>query len=195
MISLIGGALLRFLPDIGSWVGNFFMGREDDRREAKAAKLQIELERLRGQNQMAVQGMQNEHTEALNLILAQQDELRQTIADRQSARAYGSTLHKTITETLRLGGELHIWPWAMSLGWSAAVAVEVFSAMVQPMIAATVFTMWAAWKAATFYGAFQATGLTAALAGSFLEADWMLMESVVGFYLAGRVKARIGANK
>lgn len=186
MLSLIGGALLRFLPDIGSWVGNFFMGREDDRREEKSARLQIELEKLRGQNQMAVQGMQNDHTEALNLLLAQQDELRQTIADRQSARAYASTLHKTITETLKVGKEIGVWPWVMSLGWASAVTVEVLSAAVQPMIAATVFSLWAYWKY---------TVVTALGSEIWTLEDWMLLEAVIGFFLAGRVKARVGATK
>lgn len=186
MISLIGGALLRFLPNIGGWLAGIIGGWVDDKREEKATRLQLEIERERGKNQLAIQGLQNEHTEALNLLLAQQDELRQTIADRQSARNYASTLHKTITETLKVGKDLGVWQPILSIGWGAAVAVEVLSAAVQPMIAATVFTMWGYWK-------YQV--ITEAGKMVWTAEDWELMAAVVGFFLAGRVLARIASAK
>lgn len=190
MLALIGGALVRFIPSIGAWLGERLGLMQDDHLEEKAINRQIRLEEIKAKSAIDTRKLDYEALQAITGMQAGMAEMAAAIQDRKSAREFSSTVHRSIVGTLALGEKMGLSKRLLGFGWWCALMVEVFTASVQPGIAAVVFAAWAYWKYKMF-AAFAVTAgtTTAALAIWTLE-DWMLLEAVIGFFLAGRALVR-----
>lgn len=188
MLAALGGFALRYLPNLFGWIGDFFGGREEDRRQEKMLNLQIKLEEKR--QEMALKGLvvQAEITEALAALQAELASINASMQDRKSAREYGTKVLGLLAGTLKQGKDLGVSQGWLNVGWIFVLGIEAWSASIQPLIATIALGMWATWKIAAFYAALQATGgLAAAVLAAWGFEDWLFVEAVLGFFLAGRV--------
>lgn len=188
MLSLLFGFIMRFLPDVFSFIGNILKGREEAKLEERKYVLQERLATLNAKMRRDEKVLDAELSEALAKIQSEMSEITDVIRDRKSAREYGLKAMGLLSSTLAQGKQLGVLQWVLSVGWFWTMLIEGWSAMIQPAIATCVLTMWAIWKGATFYAVLSSTGgvATAILACWQLE-DWLFLEAVLGFFLAGRV--------
>lgn len=175
MVSLIMGFILRYLPDGIKGVWNWWQGKSEDSQEEKRLRLQLELDTKRAELAAGQKRLDAELAANLAAIQADIEAMRSAMEDRKSARNYGAQINALMVSTLGKGKELGVYTWMISIGWIGVLGIEMFGSIVQPAIAATVFTCWMYWKLSVTPFAWTVE-------------DWMLLESVVGFYLAGRVQ-------
>lgn len=191
MLALLGGAMVRFIPSIGQFLGKWLEGLDSDRREAKNVELQIKLEEAKAKNALAARRLDAETEKVLAGMAASLSELKNLAEDRRSARSFASALQQAITATLETGRAMALDRRLLGLGWLLALLVEVSTAAVQPFIAFTVFGVWTGFKVSMFLKALDGSGAAAdAFAATWGVEDWMLLEAVIGFFLAGRALAR-----
>jgi hypothetical protein len=174
MLATVIGFVIRYLPNLFGWVGDFLGKKEDFKREKEMLLIQMQLEEKKAE--LAVKGMivQAEITEALVGLQAEVASIAAVSKDRVSARSFGAQLVTMMDTTLSRGKEMGVHPWLLSLGWCSVLAVEEFSAIIQPSIAAWAFGMW----------------IYTVISGGLKwgAEEYMILEAVIGFYLAGRVQ-------
>lgn len=175
-LAMLGGFITRYLPAAAGKIFDFFTER------ANLAQ-QIKLEEVKAKSAEKMQVISADLEFGLAQIQERLADVQAALEDRKSARQYGMTLISLMEKTLRIGRDLGVTKWTLGFWWGAAMAVEVFSAAVQPMIAATVFSCWLALKVALFFKCADISALWT------LE-DWLLLDAVMGFYLAGRLQKR-----
>lgn len=174
MWATVIGFVLRYLPELFKWFGGQWTAKKENDNEERMLRLQFEIEGKRAELAGKQAILQAEIVESLAGVQAEIDGLRAAMEDRKSAREYGAKLVSLMDQTLARGKELGVWGPVLSLGWAGVLLIEMLSASVQPMIAVCAFAMWMYWKLAGGQG--------------WTDTDWWLMETVVGFYLAGRVQ-------
>jgi hypothetical protein len=195
LIGMLGGALVRYLPNLFGFAGDWFKGRQEQKQEEAALRLQIELEKAKAETSVRTAYAEGEQAQALATIQGTLEELRLSVADRQGARDYGSKLHTALVNVLQAGAGLGLPRWVLSIGWAVVVVVEAGAASVQPGIAACGFGMWAAWKWSIYSAALHSSGnVPAALISLWVAEDWLLIDSIVGFFLAGRAMKYVDAR-
>lgn len=202
MLPIIGmavGAAVRYLPNLFGFVGDRVKDAQDQKYEKERIALSLQLEESKAKAGAQMAQIQGESAEALATIQGSIEELKALQVDRQSARQYGQTLHNAMIKALGAGKSLGVWRWLLSLGWFSVLAVEALSALIQPMIAVCAFAMWIAWKVSLFQHGLDLSGgavaIAAALAATWTENDWMLMDGVLGFFLAGRTQRYLDSRK
>lgn len=183
MTALVIGFVTRYLPNFFKWVGGKISEKQDLAAEEKMIRLRDELDRKRNaaQGQQAIASA--EITLAITNLQSEIESLRIAAEDKASARKYGVKAISLMDATLAKGKDLGVHWGFLVFGWYMVLFVEMLSAIVQPMIATTVFAMWVYTKIKT------AGPLTWGVE------DWALMEAIVGFYLAGRVQKGVEAAK
>lgn len=182
MTSMVIGFAIRYIPKLFGFAGGMIKEKQERKDEEKLILLQGELEnrRLAAAGQSAV--LQGELAESLAGIQAEITALADAMQDKKDARSYGLKLASLMDKTLARGKELGIHPVALMIGWGGVLFVEMASAAVQPFIAIATLAMWMHYKIAQ-------TDL------SWTAHDWWLMETIVGFYLAGRVQKHTDKDK
>lgn len=173
MLSLIIGFATRYLPDLFSWLGGWFTKKSDAKAEAETIKLQIALEEAKAKAATDGKTIDAESAQALANIQGSLDEVRQLVEDRKSAREMATKWISMMDVTLSRGKELGVYSWILSLAFVGVIAVEILGAAVVPMIAATVFSAWS---------------YITIKAGNWTPECWELLDAVIGFFLAHRVK-------
>lgn len=175
MVSIIVGFVLRYLPDGIKGIWNWFQGKQEDKQEEARLRLQLELDIKRAELIREGKKLDAELERQLAAIQADIEAMRSSMMDRKSARQYSAQINALMVSTLGKGKELGVYTWMLSIGWLGVLGIEMFGSVVQPAIAATVFSCWMYWKLSVTPFAWTVE-------------DWMLLESVIGFYLAGRVQ-------
>lgn len=173
------GFITRFLPDVFKGVGNMFKARSERKAEEQTMRLQLQIEQARSAGASDVAGINAESAEILAGIHGELDEIKHNIADRKDARKYGIKALERLNGTLQKGIDMGLSKLWLGMGWHMVLFVEMLSASVQPMMAVVVFAMWMSSK-------ITANDMT------FGPDDWWLMECIIGFFLAGRVKKHTG---
>lgn len=188
LLFAVGGFILRFFPDIAKWVGNILEGWNEDRREERRLNLMIRIEDARWKARKEEKVLDSQLQEALLKLTSEMKEIENVVKDRASARDFGTKMISNMDHTLSRGKELEVAPWLRSFGWWGTLAIEGWSALMQPLIATLIMLMWCAWKGAIIGAALEAKqDWTVAIMAAWGIEDWFLMEGVIGFYLAGRV--------
>lgn len=189
ILSPIAGFFLRYLPNIFSFIGDIIKGREEDKREERRFQLMERVETLRAKLHTEEKIIDAQLQEALLKLLTEMSSIKASMEDRSSAREYGIHLNSILSSTLKQGKELGVPRWVLSFGWLGVLIIEGWSSAIQPLIATLALGMWSAWKISLFTLAFMDTaGVASAIVATWGLEDWFFMESVLGFFLAGRVQ-------
>lgn len=160
----------------GQYLPDWLKGKQEDAREEKMVRLQIELEKEKTRAAGDKAYADRETLEAVNGLQLEMSELNSTVQNQIAAREYGVKIVSMADQTLARGKEMKIAHGWLTVGWLLVLAIECFSASVQPCIAAVVFIFWGVTKA------------LATPAWVWDVSDWMLLDAVIGFYLGGRLK-------
>ena len=187
ILSTVVGALIRYVPNLFGFMGDWFKTKQEVQQEQALLQLNIELEKAKAAGAVQVAQVSAEQSLALANIQAAVEELKSGALDRQSARAFGNTIHTSLVSVLQTGVTLGVNKVVLAFGWFLVLCVESFAAAVQPGIAAAGFAMWMGWKVSLFLTAKAATdAVVPALLATWTESDWMLIDTILGFFLAGR---------
>lgn len=181
MTATIIGFALRYIPKLFGFAGDALKAKQDRKDEERMVRLQFELEQKKSEMVGKQAILQGEITEALAGIQHEITELSESMKDRKSARSYGVKLASLMDQTLARGKDLGVPTWLIGIGWCGVLFVEMVSASVQAFIAIATLAMWMHYK-------IRMGELT------WTVHDWWLMETVVGFYLAGRVQKHEKTN-
>lgn len=170
----LGGFAIRYLPNLFSWLGDWFKAKQELSIQERMAVLTMKLEEKRAE--LAIKGMviNAEITEALASLQAEIAMMVKSLEDRKSAREFGAKLVSMMDRTLSRGKELGVPSWVISIGWCGVLSVEMLSAAIQPSIAVWAFGMWIHYR------------LTSDAVWTWQDME--ILWAVVGFYLAGRVQ-------
>ena len=182
MTATVIGFVLRYIPKLFGFAGGMLKEKQERKDEEKLLRLQSELEDKRLAAAGKSEVLQGELAESLAGIQGEITALADSMKDKRDARSYGIKLSSLMDKTLARGKELGIPRWALTLGWGGVLFVEMASASVQPFIAIATLAMWMYYKIVK-------NDLT------WTSHDWWLMETVVGFFLAGRVQKHTDKGK
>lgn len=194
MLTAIGAFILNWLPDGFKWLGDWFKEKRDIKAQKELTAQQIELEKVKAASQIAVSQAEGEILMAVENLHAALDGYRLEAMDRDSARKREASIFSTIAQTVRAGKSLDIDTEHLAKGWKWALRAEVFSALITPCIAATLFSLWAIWKMAGFWYAFRlGDDAIFELSRFWHLEDWDMLWAVLGYYFGGRVKKNVAA--
>ena len=195
ILSLVVGAVTRYAPDLFGGLFDGIKGWFAAKAEERTIRASIELEKQKGENAALLAKTQGESQMALEELRGDIASLHDAMDDRKDARNLMLKLHTSVIELMRVGSQLGLPRWILSIGWMLAVAVETLTAAVQPMIAATAFCMWASVKLAMIISVAHNQGavlnlqtLTYALTITWGEYDKEIIAAVLGFFLAHRAQ-------
>lgn len=191
ILKFLGGFLVNWLPDLFSWVGDWFKDKQDAGLEEKRILLQIKLEEAKAKSAMEMKRLDAELEEHLLDIKADILDLKEAYDDRKDARNREITSHKAVVGVLSLADRMGVAQWLKSLGWFCALFLECFAAGVTPMIAFTVFSLWSAVKIALIAKLWSTLMWYEAVAEVWNENDDDMLWAVLGYYLGARMKKRI----
>lgn len=194
MITAILAFATNWLPDVFKWVGKWFEEKRDIAAQKELTEQQIELEKVKAASQIAIDANLGEIQQQLADLQASVDLTRIEVADRASARKREASVFSTIAQTVRAGKALDIPVDDLAKGWKWALRVEVLSAAITPLIAATLFFLWSVWKMAGFWYAFRlGDDAILELSRFWHPEDWEMLWTVLGYYFGARVKKNVAA--
>lgn len=189
MLTAIGAFLVNWLPDGFKFIGDWLKEKRDIKAQKELTEQQIELEKVKAASQIAVTQANGEILMAIENLHASLDEARIEMQDRDSARKREASVFSTIAQTVRAGKSLDIDPVELAKGWKWALRAETFSALITPVIAATLFGLWALWKVAgLWYARSLGDDILRELSTFWKPEDWEMLWTVLGYYFGGRVK-------
>lgn len=195
MITAILAFATNWLPDGFKWIGDWFKEKRDIAAQKELTAQQIELEKVKAASQIAIDANSGEIQRMLLDLQQSVDFARLEVADRASARQREASVFTTIAQTVKAGKALDIPPEELAKGWKWALRAETFSALITPIIAFTLFTLWAIWKIAGFWYAFRlGDDAIKELAIFWQPEDWEMLWTVLGYYFGARVKKNVAAR-
>lgn len=183
IIGAILGAVTPWLPDLFKWLGN----KSEAKQELERIKLLDKLEADRDARKEKAQTADRETQKALLQLRGEISTGLAEIKDRKEARKYQEKVLSLLVQTLRVGKEMHNdgnlwWELIMGVSYMITITVEAFSATIQPLIAATIFGMWAYSKH------------KAGLGSPFDADDKEMLAAIVAFFFSNRTKKQTALN-
>lgn len=191
VLKFLAGFAANWLPDLFSWVGTWFKDKQDVALEEKRIRLQIELEKAKGEIAANQRRLDAELEERLLAIHSDILDMKEAYHDRKDARAREVSSHKAVIGVLALADKMGVEQWLKSIGWFFALFLECFAAGVTPMIAFTVFSLWSAVKIALINRLWDMDKWYNAVAQVWNENDDDMLWAVLGYYLGARMKKRL----
>lgn len=186
LVTFITGFFTNYAPSIGKFFADKSKAAQETADELSKMNIQLEIEKVKASSAEKLAGIDSESRQMLMNIQSSILEMQEEMKDVKDARAREVAVHNSIVNLLKSAKGLNLTQDTIDSGWRWAMRVEVLSASVTPLIAGTVFGLWALFKATLCYKIFGETGKLAELVQAWTFDDLQIMVLILGYYYGHR---------